>query len=580
MEKPKVKVSWPVSRWMTALYLGGIVLNLVIFFFMHLYRFGVEDVSAETMAVPLSVGCVQEAHCRGIPYLEFLAKEWRFTDAKREGPTTMVGIFTYEYVIYADPFGVSLYFPFIRMFGVGRAAVSAFACVWAFACLLVVFILARVMLGRWYDILSVLFLQSSVTWLIHAKIGCSQWFPSVSVIILLIFFVYYYWTARKMFPLIIGAGLVGVLCTEVWIGFFLGGLILVVSILLSWKSRRQLILLDLIMAFLAMVIAYFTFTFLYAAIMNIDVKNIGLTFYNSVVARFSQGGIPAYQPSLLGKLNYALKCLFLDSTQMDHDDKYLEGVPAISLLFAVFFFLGLVMACRRRTTPYLLVVVWLGLFFIVITFVYLFAHRYSLLFLPAMAILASVGVMESFQWLRCSRFKGLSMVVILFFVGCLLFTNFRSYTEYYDHYTLHKKPSFENDRMRGHAVVADWIKARFPAPDTLIVLNDHIMFCWGTYEFNLNIWQNPYHFLYWNNYINGSSSVMQVRQWVKDKLAQYRHVIFVFSPQLLGNPQTNTYFNDWRPFIAAYPQLKPSFSYSYDNRLLILVFEISRPPSE
>jgi len=111
--------------------------------------------------------------------------------------------------------------------------------------------------------------------------------------------------------------------------------------------------------------------------------------------------------------------------------------------------------------------------------------------------------------------------------------------------------------MRGHKKIADWIRSRCVPSETIIVLSDYIMTDWGTYLFNA--FDCPYHFLMWNNYIKGAASDGQVREWIQNLLKQYKYVYFVFPTQLLGNPQTGECLNDWRPFLRAYPQFKPSF---------------------
>jgi len=279
--------------------------------------------------------------------------------------------------------------------------------------------------GKWYDILTLLFLQSSITWLIHAKIGCDHWMPTVFLTLCVVLCIYYYRKSNRLWPLLPAAAILGILCSVMWIGFFSNGCLLGLTILLSWKSRKWRIFADAATVLIVAVTAYSVFISIYAAVYRIEIFNICLSFYHSVVTRYTQGGIPSFQPTMWGKLCYAMKCLFIDSTQMDHDDKYLEGVPAVSWLFAIFFFVGLILMMKRRSVADRCIFLWLVACFLPITFVWLFCHRYSLLILPAMATISAIGAVNLVRMsMRTSRNKSVVFFPLVL-TGLLLFSIIR-----------------------------------------------------------------------------------------------------------------------------------------------------------
>jgi len=563
------------KRYIPGLYAGGIILNILLFYFLQVYHFGIEDVDMEVAPLPVAVGCLEQARSEGLPLKTYLARNEWCIDFVREVANARSfpgNIISCEYFVYAEPMGIVAYLPFIKLFGVGLRTVEIYGCFWTFACLVLLFLIVRLILGKWYDILAVLFLQSSVIWLIHAKLGNSQWMPTVFLTLGIVLCVYYYWTTNRPLAILSAAAILGILCGELWIGFFLNGCLIGLAILLQWKARRWRIFADYLMVGIVVAVTFFSFISIYASIFHVQISDIYMTIFNSAFRRFNQGGIPAFQPSLWGKLCYAMKCLFVDSTQMDHDNKYLEGAPAVSWIFTVFFFVGLILVLKRRSVTDRWILLWIATCFFAMTFVYLFAHRYSLLLLPAMAIMAAIGVIDPLCMCMKKYKAGYVLVLAMVLTGLILFTHYQTYSQYYGKYTLHKKVSFENDRIRGHAKVADWIKSNCNSSRTLIVLSDYIMTDWATYRFNT--YDRNYRFVYWNNYIKGSASELQIHEWIQSLLKLYEDVCFVFSTQLMGNPLTGECFNDWRPFVRAYPGMKPSFVYSYDNRTLLVVFRI------
>ncbi len=555
----------------TWVYVLGILINLVVFFFMHVKNFAYEDVSFEPAHVPVTVRYAEEAVARDMPVVEFFKTDSRCIDYGRQVPqsNTYPGkLFIFEYMMKAVPLEILAYRPFIKMFGLGNFAVGMFAAFWTFQSLLLMFLVVRHMFGKWYDVLSVLFLQSCITWQIHAKMGSAQWLPSVCITLLLVLCIYNYLKSYRLLHICLGGILVGVAFADVWVGFFLNGLMLFFAVVAAWKRRKWYVLSDLLLVGLVIFLSHFVFIFAYSLIYDMEVIGIYQTFIKSLFTRVSMGAIPAYSPTLFGKFVYALKLLFVDSRQVDHDDKHLEGVPALHLFLAIFLVVGIVLACKRRALPQVIVSFWALLSFLTITLGFLFAHRYSLIFLPALCILAAVGMVGLLQQLFKKTGTAALGASIALSLG-LLFANYLTYKRYYVDYTLHKAPSFEVDRLRGHAKVSDFIKSQFADSGALIVLNDYIMTHRLVYE--LSNFGFPFRYIFFNQHLRRGTPPEEIRSWAKGLVDAHGNVVFVFPTRLLPD-QSGGHFNDWRPFTAAYPELKPAYVYSYDGRTLLIVF--------
>jgi hypothetical protein len=294
----------------------------------------------------------------------------------------------------------------------------------------------------------------------------------------------------------------------------------------------------IIASFLVTTILFTSFYYLYYSIPALDLHK---GIYGALFSRFTQGQNPAIEVSLWMKPVLAFKWLFINMECFDHPDKYLEGCPAIPLLFTLLFFWGL-LKCHRITLGWLI-----GVFSILLT-IYLYANRYAILALPAMAIVAANGVRQS-KW----YVKG-------FVTIGLVFTLATTYIQYKD-FTIDKPANFEVDRMRGHTKLYGWVKGSFDPTSTLVMLGDPVNLSPAPLMFHT--FDNPYKFLIWTNYFDVQSKtedIERVEQLVWN--AGFKRIVYAFSCQSIV---------DWTPFIVANPGLEPSFQFIYPTTGLLMV---------
>ena len=171
--------------------------------------FIVEDVSTEAMGDPLTVAYIEEARSKGVPLEEFFATDPLFKWHKRMEPNAYGfprDLFIYECFAKTAPLIMVAYLPFIKMLGVSSKTVACYSTFYMMATILMMIFFAFKIYGRWCAVFSVLFLSSSIIWLIHTRIGYGTWMPSTFLIVSVAVCGFYYMKTQKRLPLMLGAG--------------------------------------------------------------------------------------------------------------------------------------------------------------------------------------------------------------------------------------------------------------------------------------------------------------------------------------------------------------------------------------
>ena len=581
---PQWQTRGSVKSW--ALFTAAALVTFLAFYWLFLDRlFVCEDVNMETMDWPLSVAHLELAREKGVPPAVYFQSDPVWNNLKEQDSKGAYAYFhnrfQFEFFSYISPLVNFLYVPFIRLAGVSAATVALYATFFAAVAWIMTGMLALRFFGRWCALLAMLFLISSLSWLIHTKVGYAPHMPSASLMALLALCAYSYACqaadspgfSRRAGPLAGMGCLFGLMYLVGWVTVAFGALMACLVIALNGPRRVGSALADLGLVFAAALAAVLLATIGYAAWYHCSFTEIHSAIRDLMFGRFFQGGVPGQEMTLAGKLAYAFRCTFWDMRTADHLDKCLEGFPAIPPIFGVLFGVGLLYSIKERTLADKTLLIWLVSVFGVLGSFFTFTHRYALLVLPAMSIVAARGVAgvtrDVFRWRGdVARLAFVSGVVLL--MGLSLMQTHRLF---YVGYMLQKPPDFEVDRARGHAPFAKWLQQTGSPQDTLVVLGDPVMFPHTSFLFNT--FGSDYRFVYWPNYFGTASTPEQVREWEQRQLAQYRQIVYAFSPFLLGNPRTGIFSNDWRPFQEAHPGLRPVWTYSYAARPpSILVFEI------
>ena len=561
-------------RWLFALALAATVAVFAWMFFADIFAY--EDVGCEAIDKPLALAHTLKAREKGVSVHEYMRSDPVWEDMKREDPQwsyAYVGKrFQFEFFACQAPFLSLCYLPFIKLFGVTAAAVTWYSTFFSVAALLLMAWLAWKTLDGWHAVAALLCMTSSLIWLIHVKAAYAAWMPSAFLICGMACCLYVYSTSGRRGPLGVAAACLGLLYLAGWLSHVAGFFLLALALLAARRRPWKVFWADSLLVAAVTVATVLVVSGGYAAWAQCSFREIHATMFEDMFNRFSLGGVPMLEKlSFPEKLAYAFRCLFVDSTTPDHVDKCLEGQPAIPLVFSVFTAVGLLYAIKNRSAVDRLAMIWLIAVFGLLGGVMTYTHRYALLGLPAMAILAArgiVGVGRDVRRLSVPASRGYAALV----GAALCLAIVSTHHNYFEDYLRHKRPDFEIDRGRGMNVLAQWIKAHYDPADTLVVYGDPIMFTRNYFMFYF--FDRPFRFVYWSNYFGTHSSAEQVRAWERDQLLRHRKLVFVFSPVLMGDPQAQVFKNDYRPFLAAHRDIQPVFTQAYDGRPLFFAFEV------
>jgi len=566
----------------------AVFLVLGAFYWLYLSQISTiisSDGDGEAWDNPLTVAHLERAREHGVSAEQYFKNDPIFENIKQQDPHQAFGYyghrFRFEFFAFAMPLPNALYIPFVKILGVGAQTVAAYSNFFSLLAIGCVALLALKMFGRWHALLSCLLMLTSLSWLIHTQAGHASWMPSAVMINGLVLSLYSYMRSLRRGFLVPAAFLLGLMYLLGWISVVFGILIVALTIALEGQKSVKLVFADLGLIIGIALITVLAFTLVYATYYHCGLGSIHRGIFDGMFGRFTEGGAPNHPLSIGGKLVYAFKCMAIDSQTFDHTNKYLEGKPAIPYLFTLFFFVGLLYCIKDRFPADRLLLIWLVAVFGFLGSIFTFTHRYALMGLPAMGIVAARGIMGLYADLLHFQKRIASAIFALLMAGAMVFAFFSTHRSYYVDYMLHKPPDFDRDRGRGQSQFATWLKKNCPPAETLVVMSDPIMFPHVCLLFNA--FGYDYKFVYWNNYFGTRSTVEQVKDWEKEVLSKYRKIVFAFSTQILGDQQRGGYLNDWRPFVAAHPGMKPQFAYSYSGRPpLFYVFEVrgdsAKPP--
>ncbi len=561
-------------RWPFALALAVTVIFFAWMFFADIFAY--EDIGCEAIDKPLAVAHILRAREKGVSLHEYMQNDPIWADMKREDPQWSYAYprkrFQFEFFACQAPFLSLCYLPFIKLFGVSAAAVTLYSNFFSTAALMLMAWLVWKVWDGWHAMAAVLCVTSSLIWLIHIKAAYAAWMPSVFLICGMACCLYVYSTSGRRWPLGMAAACLGLLYLAGWLSHVAGFFLLALALLATRRRPLKAFFAD---GLLAAAVTTATILFVsggYAAWAHCSFQEIHATMFDDMFNRFSLGGVPMLEKlSFPEKLAYAFRCMFADSATPDHVDKCFEGQPAIPLVFGVFTAIGLLYAIKNRSALDRLTMLWLVAVFALLGGAMTYTHRYALLGLPAMAIMAArgmVGLGNDIRQANVNASRGYALLVSLI----LCVTIISTHHSYFEDYLHHKRPDFEIDRGRGMNVLTQWIKDHYDPSNTLVIYGDPIMFTRSYFMFYF--FDRPFRFIFWSNYFNSYSTADQVRAWEREQLARYRNLVFIFSPVLLGDPQAQVFKNDYRPFLAAHGNIKPVFTHAYDGRPLFFAFEV------
>jgi len=552
-----------------------LALTVVVFWWVYLTQMFVnEDPNPEAMECSLAIGFLEKARAAHRPADVFWQEDPLMAHVREQDPFYTKGPldrFKYQWTSQAHSFCCIWHLPFVKALGLNRKVIVWYSTFFAIIAWLGTGLLAWRMFGRWCGVLAAALMATSLGWLIHVRVGYQQVTPSVALMVLLALCLHRYWCCRSRWMLVLSGGLLGLMYLIGWIAIVFGVLLTVAVLVFAGVRRPGRTLLHGLCVAGCAVLAAVVFAWLYAWRYDFPASKIHESVREIMFGRFKEGEPGLLKLSTGGRIAYVTKCLFWDSRTLDgHVDKYLEGHPAVPWIVTVFLVVGLLGAIRRGDIADQLLLFWMLAVFGVLGLVFIYGHRYAMVVLPAMSILAAGGVLAAGDGLR----KPFPLLYGIVVGALLLATAWNVHGAYYGQYLQHKEATSE-DRLRGHHRFAVWLERTGTPDDTLVVMSDAVMF--PSTVFLFNTYGKNYRWVYWSRFFQTGSTADQVRAWEQQLPARFRRIVYAFSPSLLGDPQRGQFFNDPRPFLAAHPELKPSWTYSYAGRPpLILAFEVRR----
>ena len=566
------------SPWFWAASAGA----LTAFAWLYLTQiFLVPDANPEAMDNPLAVALIEQARAAGRPANDFWAEspittQWKEQDFLYQWQMAPGQRFKLQWMMQVQPLLNVCYVPFVKWIGLGPTTIVLYSTFFAIVAWLLTGVLAWRLTGHWPAVVAMTLMTSSLMWLIHVRVGYAPWMPSMALIVLLILILDAYCTKQGWIKLTLCGVLLGLLYLAGWIGVVFGVMITFWMIMLGGPRRLLTAIAHGTAVIGAGVVTVLVCTWLYAWRYGITVREILQAIWENNVGRYQQGEPGLLHLSISQRMAYACKCLFWDSRTLDgHIDKYLEGQPAVPWVFSAFLILGILYAIKARDRASKILLVWMLMVLVMVGEVFVFSHRYALLVLPAMSILAGCAVVQLGSDLR--HWAGPRIVlpygalVVMLMAGSLWSTH----QHYYVQYLRHKEASFEGDRFRGHHAFVEWLNQTGTAADTLVVMSDPLTFPSTVFVFNT--FGKDYAWTYWSRLFGTGSTSERLLDWEKEQFTKFRRIVYAFSSTLISDAQPGVFMNDPRPFTAAHPDARAIWTYAYDNRPpLILVFEIKR----
>jgi hypothetical protein len=544
----------PVGTWEKAV---AILVLAAVFGWLYLAQpFIVKNRSAEAIDIPLTVECLEQARQSHVPASVFLSRNLSFEENLNFG-IPYLGFFAFQ-----SPLLCVLYLPFVKLFGIGHQTVTLYSLTFCTVAWLTTGLLAFRMFDWRVAALSMFFLITNLLWLIHVHVAYAAWMPSVVLMNGLVLALHSHLERPSSRTLWLIGSLLSLMFLVGWLVVVFGAMLLTLTLLLEGPAKSSRLLRTAVWIAGGLAITALLFTVLYMAWTRCRFLDIYQTIWWAMTGRYSMGAIPNVWFSSGEKIAAAVSGLFLEMRQLDHPDKFLAGRPSLPPCFTVFFCLGLLYCLKDRTTACRLLLISMAGMFGIMGAVFQYAHRYALLALPVLSIVAARGLVQMTADLRGWRGFRVSAVfgsLVGIWMGVTLFQVHR---QYYVDYIQHKRFSFEADRLYGHFEFSEWLKQSSPPSSTVVVLGNPVIFSPSTFLFNTHGWNYP--FAFWNIGQDNPTRASEVKDREAALLQDYRRIVYVFQDHYSGKKNSPLAF-DPQAFFAAHPGIRPSFFYCYDG---------------
>lgn len=540
----------------------------------------VEDINMEAMDMPLTMAHVMRARSLGMSVKKYFAQDAVWDNLKSQNPNGAYAYFgrrfQFEFFAYQAPLCGALYVPFVALCGVSVKAVLLYSTVFAAIAWVATGIVGTRMYNLWAGLLAMNLLAACLSWVIHINVGYAAHMPGVLLMVLLAYGLWGWIKEPSYCASAVCGLLLGCMYLLGWLAVVFGAAAVGIAMLTIVRRESRLAVRHCGYTVISALATIHLGVALYSIAAGCDIVDVHESILSVMTGRFLQGGVPGVNLSIAGKMWYAWSRTFWDMETFDHLDKCLEGYPAIPAVLSVLFLVGVTYAIKERRPEDRVLLVWLVSVYGVLGIAFLYTHRYALLALPAMSLLAARGVVGIWEDLDRARGRMMSEafgLIVAFFVAVAVA---QTHQAFFEEYISTKAPDFEIDRTRGHAGFAKWLKKHCPPEETMVVLGDPTMFPHTSFLFNTYGWN--YRFAYWSNYFRTGSTAAQAKAWEAARFDHHPRIVYAFSTALLPGPRNGVFKNDWRAFIRAHPGIRPAWRYAYGRRPpSIVVFEVNAP---
>ena len=451
----------------------------------------------------------------------------------------------------------------------------------------VVFLLGWAMYGWIPGLLSALFLSASLYFNILSKFGQNPLTLLITFVATCSFLLFFLAHKNRSRAILFSAFVaLGFTCFNGWMGIISPPLILLTSVclfgssvglpLLSRRAKakeREGFRFGLQTYFMAggvVLVTFLLLCYLYSWFFKLPLSLVFQYIHYLSLVRGTEVAASGTMSARLELVPFVLHCLFIGVipfTQglLTHPHQSLPGAPIIEPFVAVFFLAGLVIALRKWTLGDRLCLAWVGIGLALPTFFSWFQPRYTMLALPAIALLAAratpptVTRLQRFVSTFWTRLPQLAWGVVLLGVTATLVSSAYSYFGKFasrDGYLL---------QSVGQAEVGQLVSRLARPEDALVVLGDKVLTNEKQLFFNTGGQHYPFMF-WWDDLLSGTLggrgelAWSRLGSWEQKVLKEKQKIFYVFGvgPYYYEQPGWNFYKqHDWSEFKQLHPKLDP-----------------------
>lgn len=536
---------------------------LVLAMYLPIIYF-VRDLNVEALTTTLVFGYAEEAVHKGVNALHYFENDEKFLQYKLEDPSgayqAYQGGFLFSYQLTVCPFSVLLGVPLVKWLGVTCFTVTSYSVLFA---LLTLWAVYRYTLWKYLDektaFTATWVMAASLMFLIHTAVSYPNMVPAVLLMVLMVWCLDLYsdpyLVCRKM-KYLFGAGIfLGLQASIGWIGPVIAGAFVAGHLIQVPGERfRRTVWLGITSLSTLLVVLQIT-----AWYYNLSLDSVIYGWFYPMLYRGGENPIGGYNPSIREKIQYFINAFFLNSRQLDHPDKYLEGhciLPPLVYLLGIYGFVkSFQQKATRGTEKTLLLWVSLGILFVLY---FGYAHRYLLVCLPAFAILAARGQHYLAEHVKqdIQRWAFSWVITIL-----LLVSGVQSVKLFYVDYLQYKPRTLDINRYRGFSDLTHWMGDQKGMTNAWVVLGDPTMI--SPINFQFYTFGKNYSHLYWNWLTKRLDTPVKLLDWETEQQKVRPTIAYVFTTETITDGVTGRGLYDIRNLLATHPYCTVNFSYHY-----------------